>query len=185
MALESMCLPIPSEIVLPFGGWLAYDGHMDWILVSLVGTAGCIAGSALTYWVGMKDGKAFVRRYGRYVFLNEGHIEATERWFKKCGMPMIFLTRLVPVVRTFISLPAGMARVDFRNFIVLTALGSAIWCFALAYVGYALGPNWRTIEIWFRQANLLILAFLAILIVWWLVHRKKRLNAKEECCGTE
>ncbi len=180
MALESMCLPIPSEIVLPFGGWLAYDGHMDWILVSLVGTAGCTAGSALAYWVGMKDGKAFVRRYGRYVFLNEGHIDATERWFKKYGMPMIFLTRLVPVVRTFISLPAGMARVDFRKFIILTAGGSAIWCFSLTYIGYALGTHWRAIEVWFRQADILILVFLTAILLWWILSRRKKINARED-----
>lgn len=182
MALESMCLPIPSEIVLPFGGWLAFDGQMDWILVSLVGTAGCIAGSALAYWVGMKGGRAFVCRYGKYVLLNEGHLDATERWFEKYGMLMIFLTRLVPIVRTFISLPAGMARVDFKKFIILTAIGSAIWCSALAYIGYALGPHWRAIEVWFRQADILIVVFLAALLVCWIFRRRKRPKAREQFC---
>lgn len=182
MALESVCLPIPSEIVLPFGGWLAYDGHLDWVLVSLVGTAGCVVGSALAYWVGMKGGRGFVCRYGKYVFLNEGHLDATEKWFVKYGTPMIFLTRLIPVVRTFISLPAGMARVDFKKFIALTGIGSAIWCFALSYVGYALGPHWRTIEDWFRQADILILVLLAVLLVWWLLRQKKRNGDKREYC---
>jgi membrane protein DedA with SNARE-associated domain len=180
MALESIGLPIPSEIVLPFGGWLAYDGKMDWILVSLIGTAGCIVGSALAYWAGKKGGRKFVRRYGRYVLLNEGHLDATERWFKKYGTPMIFITRLIPVIRTFISIPAGMARVDFRKFITLTAIGSAIWCFTLSYVGYALGPQWRTIEVWFRQADILILVFFVALLLWWIVRRIKRHKAKEE-----
>jgi len=185
MALESMCFPIPSEIVLPFGGWLAFDGKMDWILVSLVGTIGCIVGSAIAYWVGMKGGRAFVCRYGKYVFLNEGHLDSTERWFKKYGSTMIFFTRIMPIVRTFISLPAGMARMDFKKFILLTAIGSAIWCFALTYVGYALGKDWQTIEVWFREADILILVFFAALAVWWLIRRKKRLKAREEYCKIE
>jgi membrane protein DedA with SNARE-associated domain len=185
MALESMCFPIPSEIVLPFGGWLAYDGHMDWVLVSLVGSAGCIFGSALAYWVGMKGGRKFVCKYGKYVFLNEGHLDSTERWFNKYGSAMIFLTRVLPIIRTFISLPAGMARMDFKKFMVLTAVGSLIWCFALTYIGYALGPNWQTIENWFRQADIVIVVFLAALLVWWLLRRNKRLKQKEDYCKTE
>ncbi len=182
MALESMCFPIPSEIILTFGGWLAYDGNMDWVLVALVGSAGCIVGSTLAYWAGMKGGRAFVCKYGKYLLLNEGHLDSTERWFKKYGTMMIFLTRVMPIVRTFISLPAGMARMDFKKFIVLTSIGSIIWCFALTYVGYALGPNWQTIEDWFRQADILILVGAAAVLVWWLLGRKKRQKAKEEYC---
>ena len=143
-------------------------------------TAGCIFGSTLAYWAGMKGGRPFVRRYGRYVLLNEGHLDATERWFKKYGMPMIFITRLIPVIRTFISIPAGIARVDFKEFITLTAIGSAIWCFTLSYVDYALGPQWRTIEVWFRQADILILVFFAALVLWWIVRRIKRHNENEQ-----
>jgi membrane protein DedA with SNARE-associated domain len=95
---------------------------------------------------------------------------------------MIFVTRILPIVRTFISLPAGMAKMDFKKFIILTTIGSAIWCFALTYVGYALGSNWNTLEVWFRQADVLILVFLVALFVWWLLGRKKRLKAKEEYC---
>jgi membrane protein DedA with SNARE-associated domain len=182
MALESMCFPIPSEIVLPFGGWLAYDAKLDWILVSLAGTAGCVVGSAIAYWVGMKGGRAFVCRYGKYVFLNEGHLDSTERWFKKYGSSMIFLTRVLPIIRTFISVPAGMARMDFKKFIILTTIGSLIWCFALTYIGYALGSNWQSIEVWFRQADILIAVAFAALLVWWILGRKKRLKAKEEYC---
>ncbi len=185
MALESMCLPIPSEIVLPFGGWLAFDGKMDWILVSLAGTAGCIIGSVLAYWIGMKGGRAFVCRYGKYVFLNEGHLVSTEKWFKKYGPPMIFLTRIMPIVRTFISIPAGMARMDFKKFVILTGIGSAIWCFALTYVGYALGSNWQTIQVWFNQADILIVVFIAAFLSWWFIRRRKKLKAKEEYCKVE
>lgn len=185
MALESMCLPIPSEIVLPFGGWLAFDGKMDWILVSLAGTLGCVIGSVLAYWIGMKGGRPFVCRYGKYVFLNEGHLDSTDRWFKKYGPPMIFLTRILPIVRTFISIPAGMARMDFKKFVILTAIGSAIWCFTLTYVGYALGANWRSIQVLFDQVDILIVLFLAALLVWWFIRRRKRLKAKEDYCKTE
>jgi membrane protein DedA with SNARE-associated domain len=98
---------------------------------------------------------------------------------------MIFLTRVMPIIRTFISLPAGMARMDFKKFIFLTAIGSIIWCFTLTYIGYALGTNWQTIEVWFRQADILILVFFAVLFIWWLVRRRKRLKAREEYCKTE
>ena len=185
MALESMCFPIPSEIVLPFGGWLAFDGKLDWILVALTGTIGCVVGSALAYWAGMKGGRAFVCRYGKYVLLNQGHLDSTERWFKKYGTTMIFLTRIMPIVRTFISLPAGMARMDFKKFILLTAIGSAIWCFALTYVGYALGANWETIRVWFSQADILIVFVFIGLLVWLFIQHRKKLKAKEEQCKTE
>jgi membrane protein DedA with SNARE-associated domain len=182
MALESMCVPIPSEVVLPFGGWLAFDGKMDWFLVGLAGTFGCTAGSMLAYWAGMKGGRPFICKYGKYVFLNEGHLDSTERWFKKYGTPMIFLTRVMPIVRTFISLPAGMARMDFKKFVILTTIGSAIWCMALAYVGFALGTNWNTLEVWFRQADILILVAFAALLIWWYMGRRKRKKAKEAYC---
>jgi membrane protein DedA with SNARE-associated domain len=133
----------------------------------------------------MKGGRRFVCSYGKYVFLNEGHIDSTERWFKKYGASMIFITRVLPIVRAFISLPAGMARMDFKRFLALTAFGSAIWCFALSYVGYALGPDWQTIQLWFNQADILILVFFAAMLVWWLVRRRKRLEAKEEYCKIE
>jgi membrane protein DedA with SNARE-associated domain len=123
MALESMCIPIPSEIVLPFGGWLAFDGQMNWILVSLAGTIGCVIGSILSYWAGEKGGRAFVCKYGKYLLLNEGHLDLSERWFKKYGTPMIFFSRILPIMRTFISLPAGIAKMDFKNFVVLTTMG--------------------------------------------------------------
>lgn len=178
MALESMCLPIPSEVVMPFAGWLAYDGTFDLTLVALAGTLGCVIGSVIAYYVGYYGGREFIIKYGRYVRLNEGHLEATERWFKKHGAVAIFVTRLLPIVRTFISLPAGIARYKFLPFITLSAIGSFIWCYILAYIGYVLGPEWQSIEDEFRQFDVIILLVIVGIFAYYLYHRRRKSRQK-------
>lgn len=177
MALESMGIPIPSEVVMPAGGWLAADGTLNLILVTIAGTIGCVVGSAMAYWIGLKGGRAAVKRYGKYVFLNEGHLDSAENWFNKYGAATIFLTRLLPVVRTYISFPAGMAKMKFWPFIILSALGSAIWCFALTYIGYILGPNWNSISGSFNVLTIAVLVGLGVIIVVWYIRRRMRKRA--------
>jgi membrane protein DedA with SNARE-associated domain len=182
MALESMCLPVPSEIVMPFGGYLAFIGrsdpllgHYDLFWVAMAGTIGCVLGSALAYWIGYKGGRTMVLRYGGYVHLSEKHLNDVEAWFNKYGAWAIFVTRLLPIVRTFISLPAGMARYKFTQFIILSAVGSFIWCYFLAYVGYAMGDHWDTIEGSFRQFQILIVLAFAAVLIWYIWrHLKKK-----------
>lgn len=173
MALESACVPIPSEIVLPFAGWLVYDGQFDLVFAALAGTFGCLAGSVLAYLVGLYGGRKLVLRYGRYVFLSEKSLDASERWFRKYGDSAVFFSRLLPIIRTFISLPAGMAKMNLARFSVLTFVGSLPWCFALTYVGYALGPNWESITGIFEGLDILIVLGVVIILVWYLWRRRK------------
>jgi membrane protein DedA with SNARE-associated domain len=168
MTLESMCIPIPSEVVMPFSGWLAYDGRFDLLLVSLAGTLGCVIGSAIAYYIGFTGGREAVLRYVKYILLNKRHLDETERWFQKYGTVTVFITRLMPVVRTFISLPIGMARYPFTKFIILTAIASFIWCYLLAYIGYVLGPNWDQIESYFRGMDVVIIVGVILFVVWFL-----------------
>ncbi len=186
MTLESMCLPVPSEVVLPFSGALVAQGHvflfrdplLDVLMISVAGTLGCILGSTFAYYIGLKGGRPFVLRYGRYVLLNERHLDEAERWFKRYGDLAIFGSRLLPVVRTFISLPAGMAQVPLRRFVVLTTLGSFPWCLALSYLGYLLGEHWGEIEGYFRQIELLLVILGIGIIVWYLWRRWSNNRAK-------
>jgi membrane protein DedA with SNARE-associated domain len=181
MALESACLPIPSEIVMPFAGWLAYDGQFNLIFATLAGTFGCLAGSIGAYLIGMYGGRKFVLRYGKYLLLSEKSLDSAERWFAKYGSSAVFFSRLLPIVRTFISLPAGMAKMNLVRFSVLTFLGSLPWCFALTYVGFALGPNWESITGIFRGLDVLIVLAVILIVVWYLLRRRRmRVKAQEE-----
>jgi membrane protein DedA with SNARE-associated domain len=181
MALESACLPIPSEIVMPFAGWLAYDGQFNLIFATRAGTFGCLAGSIGAYLIGMYGGRKFVLRYGKYLLLSEKSLDSAERWFAKYGSSAVFFSRLLPIVRTFISLPAGMAKMNLVRFSVLTFLGSLPWCFALTYVGFALGPNWESITGIFRGLDVLIVLAVILIVVWYLLRRRRmRVKAQEE-----
>lgn len=174
MALESMGVPIPSEVVMPASGWLASDGALNLFVVTIAGTVGCTIGSAIAYWIGYWGGRAAVMRYGRYVFLNEKHLDAAERWFNKHGTAAIFFTRLMPVIRTYISFPAGMAKMRFWPFIIVSAIGSAIWCFILAYIGFVLGPRWDSINGAYNFLTIVLLAALGLVfVVWWYRRRRK------------
>ncbi len=165
MALESAALPVPSEVVMPFAGYLAYLGTFNLLIISLVGAAGCMAGSILSYYVGLKGGRPFIDKYGKYVFLNHEHLDLAEEWFKKHGDRAVFFSRLLPVLRTFISLPAGLGKYDFRKLVAFSFIGSIPWCFALAYVGFRLGPHWKNIIGFFNGLDILIVAVLALLFV--------------------
>ncbi|MDD1768633.1 MAG: DedA family protein [Methanomassiliicoccales archaeon] len=181
MALESACVPIPSEIVLPFAGWLVYEGQFNLILATLAGTFGCLAGSVFAYLVGLYGGRKFVLKYGKYLLLNEKSLDSAERWFTKYGDSAVFFSRLLPIIRTFISLPAGMAKMNLARFSVLTFIGSLPWCFALTYVGFALGPNWESITTVFRGLDILIVLGIVFVLVWYLLRRRRiRMRAQEE-----
>jgi membrane protein DedA with SNARE-associated domain len=174
MTLESMCLPIPSELILPFGGWLASDGKMDVFMVGLAGSLGCLAGSIIAYAIGFYGGRQFIIRYGRYVFLKEKSIESAECWFKKYGNIAIFGSRLLPVVRTFISLPAGVAKMDFTRFTILSFIGSVPWCFAFAYAGYYLGQNWESLGGIYNIFTIIVVIAIIVLFVWFFFLRRRK-----------
>ena len=176
MAIESACIPVPSEIVMPFSGYLVYlaeqpgyDGTVMTLAgVGLAGAVGCTIGSIVAYWVGKHAGRAFVLKYGKYVLLSEKHLVMAERWFDKYGDAATFISRLLPLIRTFISLPAGIAKMNFKKFVLYSFVGSLPWTFALAYIGYALGPSWEDIMDVFRKLDLLVVAAAAALVLWYV-----------------
>ena len=142
MAVESACIPLPSEIIMPFSGYLVSTGRFDLWLVATAGAVGCNLGSTLAWLVGAWGGRPAVDRWGRYILLDQGAVDAAERYFHTYGGVTVFVGRLLPVVRTFISLPAGVARMPFWKFQLYTFLGSWPWCLALAWVGLKLGEAW-------------------------------------------
>lgn len=142
MAIESACLPLPSEIILPFAGYLVSTGRLNLYLVATVGALGCNLGSAIAYAVGAYGGRAAVRRWGKYVLLTDDDLNKAEWFFHRFGGPAVFIGRMLPVIRTFIALPAGIAHMPPVRFHLYTFAGSWPWCFLLAWVGMKLGDKW-------------------------------------------
>ncbi len=174
MTLESVNIPIPSEVIMPFSGFLALQGSFNFWAVAAVGTLGNVAGSLLSYFLA----EWILRIRGKYkvlgVILTEKHLQKTNEWFVKYGSYSIFFGRVVPVVRTFISLPAGIGKMNVAKFTYLTLLGSLIWSVFLTYIGFFLGSNWDTIGHYFRKADYAILALAAVTVVYLLLKRKKK-----------
>ena len=139
MAIESACIPLPSEIIMPFAGYLASLGHFSLVAAATAGAIGCNIGSAVAYAVGRHGGRRFVERWGGYFLVTKRDLEWADRFFARYGSLAVFIGRLLPVVRTFIALPAGIAKMDRARFHLYTFLGSLPWCLALAWVGYKLG----------------------------------------------
>jgi len=176
MVLESACLPVPSEVVCPFSGYLVYTGVFNFWLVVLAQVLGNLAGSLAAYYVGLLGGRELVLRYGKYVFLRKEHLKKAEEWFERYGDKAILVSRLLPVVRTVISLPAGIARMNLSRFIVYTTVGSTPWCVALTYTGVVLGANWQAVESLFRRVDLVLLLALPVFLT--LVFYKLRRGRK-------
>jgi membrane protein DedA with SNARE-associated domain len=165
MAIESACIPLPSEVIMPFAGTLTATlvingvtqaARFNLVLVGLAGAFGCLVGSVVAYWVGVWGGRPFIERYGKYVLLSKHDLDTADRFFTKYGQAAIFISRLLPIVRTFISLPAGISRMNFARFCVYTFLGSVPWCIALAWVGRIMGQNWKSIEVYWRKFDIVI-----------------------------
>jgi len=181
MAVESACIPLPSEIIMPLAGWMLIAekglGVLYLVLAGLYGATGNIIGSVIAYAVGVWGGRPFLNRYGKYILISHHDIELAERWFDKYGEGIAFLSRLVPGVRTYISFPAGIGRMKMGKFLLYTFLGSFLWSTGLAYGGYVLGQNWGEISAVMRPFYIPIMAaFLAAVIafVWLRVRRMAR-----------
>jgi membrane protein DedA with SNARE-associated domain len=146
MTLESACIPIPSEIIMPFSGFLVSAGKLSLLWVTLAAALGNLLGAVITYAIGYYGGRPFVFKYGKYFFIKEKEVHHAEKFFERWGDFAVFLARNLPIVRTFISLPAGVAEMNFPKFALYSFIGSIPWCFALAYLGYLLGNNWVIIR---------------------------------------
>jgi len=171
MALESMIAPIPSEAVMPFAGFLAYEGKMSMPWIALASTLGSIVGSMVSYWLGMYGGRPLVLKIGRYLLLNVHHLDATERFFKRFGGATVFICRFIPVVRHFISIPAGMGRMPLAQFLIMTAVGALCWNMFLAWAGWKLKENWESLRDYFHYVDIVILAFILLVIVAFFVRQ--------------
>ena len=178
MGIESACIPLPSEIIMPFSGYLVYTGRFKLAWVALAGAVGCNVGSLVAYYVGALGGRPLAEKYGRYVLVTRHDLELADRWFARYGDWAVFFARLLPVVRTFIALPAGVARMNFLRFNVYTFLGSLPWCLALAYAGLKLGERWTILRQYFHRFDTVILILIVIGVVWFVRNRwRNRLRA--------
>lgn len=169
MAIESACIPLPSEIIMPFSGYLVSTGEFTMLGVTLAGAVGNVVGSIAAYYAGIFGGRSFVERYGPYFLVSHRDLDTADRWFQKYGEAAVFFSRMLPVVRTFISLPAGIARMNFPRFVLFTFLGALPWCYLLAYVGVKMGERWEDLRQYFHQFDIVIgLALAAVLafFVW-------------------
>lgn len=146
MILESACIPIPSEIIMPFSGFLVSLGKFSLLWVTLAGALGNLVGAVITYAIGYYGGRPFVLKYGKYFFIKEKEVHHAEKFFERWGDFAVFIARNLPVIRTFISLPAGVAEMPFPKFALYSFIGSIPWCFALTYLGFMLGSNWMVIK---------------------------------------
>ena len=170
MTLESACIPIPSEVIMTLAGFVVYEGKMSLIGITIVGVIGNLTGSLIAYFVGLKGGRPFLEKYGKYVLISHNRLEMAHNWFERYGNEAVLISRVLPIIRTFISLPAGIAEMDLKKFIIYTLLGSLPWCFALGYIGVMLGPNWNIIEKYFRYMDILVVIG-AIVVVAYLIYK--------------
>src|SRR5579885_3513303 len=178
MAIESACIPLPSELIMPFAGFLVHEGVLRLFWAATAGAIGCNLGSLIAYEIGCYGGRPLVERYGRWILLGRRELDWADRFFSRWGYLAVFIGRLLPVVRTFIALPAGVARMPRVRFHLYTFLGSWPWCFALAWFGMKLGQNWRDLGKYFHRFDAVILVFLVIAIVWFVwSHWKNRMKA--------
>ncbi|BAH08364.1 hypothetical protein CKR_3313 [Clostridium kluyveri NBRC 12016] len=172
MALESACIPIPSEAILPFGGYLSFTGRLNLTLVIIFGTLGGTAGSIGAYYIGKIGGRPLVEKYADKLRLSKSHIEKSDYYFNKYGEKIVFYSRLLPIIRTFISLPAGISKMDVKKFTIYTLLGSAIWSVLLGYAGYKMGENWTIIREWFHFADIALVILIIAFILYKLISKK-------------
>jgi membrane protein DedA with SNARE-associated domain len=171
MAIESACIPLPSEIIMPFSGYLVSTGQMNLWAVGFAGAVGCVLGSLVAYWVGSYGGRPLIEKYGRYVLVSRHDLDMADRWFASHGEIIVFVSRLLPAIRTFIAFPAGVARMNLKRFVIYTFAGSLPWCLGLAYVGQKLGEKWNkddTLKTWFHRFDFLIGIAAVLLIGWWV-----------------
>ncbi|WP_203311343.1 DedA family protein [Sphingomonas beigongshangi] len=179
MAIESACIPLPSEIIMPFAGYLVSTGRFDLYLAATAGAIGCNLGSIVAYEIGKRGGRPVAERWGRYLLIGPGELDAADRFFARWGGIAVLIGRLLPVIRSFIAFPAGVARMRLVPFHVYTFIGSWPWCFGLAWVGMRLGDKWNSdprVKAAFHRADLLIGIVLVALVAFYIWHRIRGLR---------
>jgi membrane protein DedA with SNARE-associated domain len=176
MVMESMVLPVPSEAVMPFAGFLVADGVLSPVWVVLAATLGSITGSMASYAIGLYGGRPFLNRFGKYLLLNREDLERTDRFFRRRGSPTILISRFIPIVRHLISIPAGLARMPLLPFSIFTIVGAGIWNAFLTWCGYVLRMNWETVMAYSRYIDIAVIVILLVLIalfIWRHLARRR------------
>lgn len=178
MILESACIPVPSEAIMVFGGFLAGQGKVAFWAVVVAGVGGNLVGSWIAYWVGATKGREWALRW-HWLHITPARLDAADRWFVKYGDWAVLISRCLPIIRTFISLPAGVARMPFWRFSVLTLIGCIPWCLLLAYAGLAVGDNWETLQKQLHWFDYAVAAAIVVALAWLVVryYRRKRAAA--------
>ena len=174
MAMENACIPIPSELILGFAGYLIFADQMTFMGALTAGMIGGMAGSIFAYWVGHAKGRRFVDRYGKYFLIKKSHVDLAQRWFDKYGIKAVFFSRMLPVVRTFISLPAGFAHVKQKPFLFYTFIGSLPWTALILFAGMKLGEGWKLLTKLGHEASIAFVVACAVIILVWYFKRKKK-----------
>jgi len=183
MVLDSAMIPIPSEIILVFSGYLVTTGTFDPISIILAGSFGNVVGSILTYYFGLKFGRLFILRFGKYFFVKEHHLEYTEKLFQKYGDKISFLGRLLPAIRTYISLPCGIAKMNLFKYSIYTFFGSIIWNTMFTYIGMQLGSNWQDIDNYSIYLEIVTGCVIVAFVIWFITKMiKKRNSDKKSYC---
>jgi len=181
MGIESACIPLPSEIIMPFSGYLVFKNEFTLWGVALAGAIGCVLGSLLAYFIGAYGGRSLVYKYGSYVLISHRDLNLADRWFAHHGGITVFVGRLLPVIRTFIALPAGISRMPMMPFVIYTFTGSFIWCYALAWIGFKLGESWNTLGPYFHKFDTVIAVVLLIGAIWYIRrHWRHRLDYNKD-----
>lgn len=170
MLVDSINVPLPSELILGFSGYLVTTGRFSLILAVLAATAGFTAGAAISYWIGLKGGRPIVRRWGKFLLITHRDLARADRLFKRYGNWIAFFSRMIPLLRTFISIPAGVTRMPFGPYIVFSALGSAVWSIVWIYLGKLVGQNYEQLAERFDWVKYVVVAVLAVSIIGWIVH---------------
>jgi membrane protein DedA with SNARE-associated domain len=198
MAVESACIPLPSEVIMPFSGYLVHTHRfnlfgdenvfLNLLVVAVAGAVGCVVGSLVAYWVGMYGGRPFIEKYGRFILVSRRDLDLADRWFARYGEAIVFASRMLPAVRTFIAFPAGVARMNLTRFTIYTFVGSLPWCLGLAYAGQVLGEQWDKNDIlktWFHRFDFLIGILFLLAVAFWVWRHFKHAGADDaETSGT-
>lgn len=176
MGMENACIPIPSELILGFAGYLIYINRMTMEMATVAGMVGGMLGSIFAYYVGLWGGRPFVDKYGKYFFVKKSHVDVAQEWFDKYGVKAIFFSRMLPVVRTFISLPAGFANVNIAKFLIYTFIGSLPWTVLILFIGMQLGPGWAVMMEVGHEISLAVAGIILIIVavLYWQYRKKKK-----------
>lgn len=177
MFAESCGIPMPSEVIMPFSGFLVADGKMTLLFITLAGTLGNLFGSLLAYWIGYRGGRPLIEKYGKYILISNHDLDLADKWFVKYGDWTVFFGRLLPVIRTYISFPAGISKMDVKKFALYTTLGALPWTLLFGWLGVKMGSNWETIREKLHNFDMAIAAAVVLIIVLYII-RQIRQNRK-------